>query len=158
MRNTIPPSDLEAPAHKRQVIRNRQMGSFAYRRTNFWNNNRSCYSVWVSHHLHIEQETNIKTLRWDYRPPVHGNVLPASFVVFSYGPHFPLFVYDNKSGLWFENQDKYSATTTQHRTYAHPKDEYGAYVKTHKCSTERMMGVAKLGMVYAVRNILTNRI
>lgn len=43
---------------------------------------------------------------------------PSLFVVYSYGEHWPLFAWDN--GTWYENEDRYSVTTTRHRTYAHP--------------------------------------
>lgn len=43
---------------------------------------------------------------------------PTLYVVFSYGEHWPLFAWDN--GDWYENEDKYSVTTSKHRTQAHP--------------------------------------
>lgn len=42
----------------------------------------------------------------------------GTYVVFSYGEHFPLFIH--RSGEWFENADRYSVTTARHRSYAHP--------------------------------------
>lgn len=68
------------------------------------------------------------------RHPFQGNNLYAQFrtqnnkdgtngpdmwyVVYSYGEHWPLFVYAD--GLWFENKDKYGMTTSKHRSQAHP--------------------------------------
>jgi hypothetical protein len=51
--------------------------------------------------------------------------LTPRYVVYSYGTHFPLFVWqalDTNSGLgiWYENQDRYSVTTSKHRSQAHP--------------------------------------
>lgn len=43
---------------------------------------------------------------------------PSLYVVYSYGDHWPLFAWDN--GEWLENDDRYSVTTTRHRTHAHP--------------------------------------
>lgn len=43
---------------------------------------------------------------------------PSLYVVYSYGEHWPLFAWDN--GAWYENEDKYSPTTSKHRTQAHP--------------------------------------
>lgn len=40
------------------------------------------------------------------------------YVVYSYGAHHPLFVHAN--GAWFENEDKYSPTTSKHRSQSHP--------------------------------------
>ena len=42
------------------------------------------------------------------------------YVVYSYGNHFPLFVYDADADVWVENSDKFSATTSKHRTQLHP--------------------------------------
>jgi hypothetical protein len=43
---------------------------------------------------------------------------PLLYVVYSYGEHWPLFVHDGFD--WYENEDRYSPTTTGHRSYAHP--------------------------------------
>ena len=157
MRHKINTLDTEQPQHKRITIRNRQMGAFAGRRTNFWNNNHSCYSVW---NLHMTQKeidylsTDGKLSMWKFRPPVHGKVIQASYVVFSYGCHHPLYVYDNVSGRWFENRDRVSQTTTQHRADARPKDKEGKYVSTFECNTSSMVGVARFGLTWAVKNVL----
>jgi hypothetical protein len=38
--------------------------------------------------------------------------------VYSYGEHWPLFVHDGFD--WYENEEKYSPTTTRHRGCANP--------------------------------------
>jgi hypothetical protein len=38
------------------------------------------------------------------------------YVVFSYGHHFPVAVYDNRTGEWTVNSDKYSPTTSRHQS------------------------------------------
>jgi hypothetical protein len=43
------------------------------------------------------------------------------YVVTSYGAHFPLFIWEN--GVWYENVDKYSVTTSKHRSQTHPHCE-----------------------------------
>lgn len=40
------------------------------------------------------------------------------YIVYSYGYHWPLFIYLN--GKWYENIDKYSVTTSIHRSKLHP--------------------------------------
>jgi hypothetical protein len=45
---------------------------------------------------------------------------PDTYVVYSYGQHWPLFIWDKKLNLWVENGDKRSPTTSQHRGYTHP--------------------------------------
>jgi hypothetical protein len=42
------------------------------------------------------------------------------YAVFSYGRHWPLFVYDGQAEVWFENTERYSNTTSRHRSQAHP--------------------------------------
>lgn len=42
------------------------------------------------------------------------------YAVFSYGKHWPLFVYDGQAEVWFENTERYSNTTSRHRSQAHP--------------------------------------
>lgn len=55
--------------------------------------------------------------------PFKGNNLYGveennKFVVYSYGRHFPLFAYVD--GQWYENSDRYSVTTSKHRSQSHP--------------------------------------
>ncbi len=45
----------------------------------------------------------------------HGDL----YVVYSYGPHHPLFVHDGMG--WYHNTDKYSASTTRHKSQADPR-------------------------------------
>ena len=52
---------------------------------------------------------------------LYGVHIDNKYVVFSYGQHFPLFIYVD--GRWFENSDKYSVTTSKHHSYAHPRAE-----------------------------------
>jgi hypothetical protein len=43
------------------------------------------------------------------------------YSVWSYGYHFPLFAYLN--GTWYENSDRYSVSTSKHRSQSHPLTE-----------------------------------
>ena len=52
------------------------------------------------------------------------------YTVYSYGHHFPLFIY--AGGKWFENEDGNSVSTAKHRSLAHPRTE------TVKISTKAM--------------------
>lgn len=50
-------------------------------------------------------------------------VKPDIYAVFSYGNHWPLFVWEDDgfgSGAWYANSDKYSPTTSKHYTQSHP--------------------------------------
>lgn len=54
--------------------------------------------------------------------------LTERYVVYLYGTHFPLFVWqafdgvagESGLGVWYENQDRYSPTTSKHKSQAHP--------------------------------------
>lgn len=69
------------------------MGSYVRRREEFINNNSTAYATWV----------NDKT-----------------YVVYSYGEHFPMYIWQN--GRWFGNEDKYSMTTSNHQSSTNPGD------------------------------------
>jgi hypothetical protein len=58
---------------------------------------------------------NLFGVRMPANPKIN---LTERYVVYSYGAHWPLFVCQD--GVWFENQDKYSPTTSKHRTQSHP--------------------------------------
>ena len=49
------------------------------------------------------------------------------YVVLSYG-YWPLFIYDQRSGKWYENSDRYSVTTSKQRSQSHPWED------THKAT------------------------
>ena len=42
----------------------------------------------------------------------------SCYVVYSYGYHFPMYVY--KRGIWYENSDKYSVSTSKQQTQLRP--------------------------------------
>jgi len=48
---------------------------------------------------------------------------PSLYVVYSYGEHWPLFLWTGRTDTWYQNEDKFSPTTSHHRTYAHPHEE-----------------------------------
>jgi len=50
----------------------------------------------------------------------HGLWVGRMYVVYSYGDHWPMFLYDSQCREWFENEEKYSVTTSKHRSSAHP--------------------------------------
>jgi hypothetical protein len=49
----------------------------------------------------------------------HGCV----YAVYSYGYHFPLFVFDSIGKKWYGNSDKYSRTTSKHYSQLSPHAE-----------------------------------
>ena len=59
------------------------------------------------------------------------------YVVYSYGVHYPMYI--NANGCWFENEDKYSPTTSKHKGQARPSSN------TFLLSTEYMKRLARGG-------------
>lgn len=49
---------------------------------------------------------------------IYSEQIGEMYVVYSYGPHFPLYIYD--AGEWYVNSDSYSRTTAKHRHNARP--------------------------------------
>lgn len=72
------------------------------------------------------------------------------YVVYSYGYHFPLFIYDHNSDTWLENSDGYSATTSRHRSKAHP------HCDTVKVNTEQMNQVLNAGTIAGIVTPMNN--
>ena len=59
------------------------------------------------------------------RLPFKGNNLEGvdlihCYVVFSY-KWYPLFIYCKKEGLWYENKEKYSVSTSRQKSQSHPR-------------------------------------
>jgi hypothetical protein len=55
--------------------------------------------------------------------------------------HWPLFIYEVKTDMWFENASKYSMTTAKHKTQSHP------YTDTTKLHVDDMIKVRNNGVV-----------
>ena len=50
---------------------------------------------------------------------LYGEALPlGGFVVYSYGPHWPLYIYDGCT--WYENASRITPSTSRHRSQARP--------------------------------------
>jgi len=45
------------------------------------------------------------------------------YIVYSYGRHFPMYVYDYTTREWYANSDKYSTTTSKHQSQCRPRFE-----------------------------------
>lgn len=72
-----------------------------------------------------------------------GETREERYVVYSYGRHWPLFIYTN--GVWFENEDKYGMTTSKHRSQSHP------LCTTVRMPREQMLVLADCGYQHLAR-------
>lgn len=68
---------------------------------------------------------------------------PMRYVVYSYGTHFPMYIYDKTTGQWYGNSDKYSPTTTRHQSAACPLDIRHTIIWL---DTNKMIAVARYGV------------
>ena len=84
-------------------INGREACSYVQRCEPFKNSNGQLYAEWLN--------------------PSHSENSNSRYVVYSYGPHWPLFIYVPHVNTWFENKDKYGPTTSKHRTFTHPRCE-----------------------------------
>jgi len=68
------------------------------------------------------------------------------YIVYSYGSHFPLFIAETFEGItkWYENADRYSQTTSKHRSQLHP------HYETTKLLTKDMMRMTAYGIAGVV--------
>jgi hypothetical protein len=73
------------------------------------------------------------------------NVEPVRYVVYSYGTHFPMYIWDRDTGMWYGNKDKYSSTTSRHQSACHPPHVDAWY------DTAMMEVLARAGMVGATK-------
>ena len=64
------------------------------------------------------------------------------YVVYSYGRHFPLFVWDEDIAMWFANDDKYSRSTSKHRTQLRPNTD-----KLECINTQQIRSLVSAGSV-----------
>lgn len=54
------------------------------------------------------------------------------YVVYSYGTHFPMYVYDFEIENWIYNTGKYSATTSKHQSQTNPLAANPIHMNTDK--------------------------
>lgn len=96
------------------------------------------YASQYVHNKHNFMGSNIRG-RWE----------PSGvYAVYSYGYHFPMWVYDADGG-WFGNLSKYSPTTTRHQTQTYPDTD-----DIHWLHTDALLRLVKLGF----RQVLINRV
>jgi hypothetical protein len=71
----------------------------------------------------------------------------SGYAVFSYGPHWPLFVAVSLGGrmVWFGNKDRYGTTTSKHHTQTHP------HTDTTPLIVQQMRTLVKRGYAHMVR-------
>lgn len=69
------------------------------------------------------------------------DIAANTYVVYSYGTHFPMYVYDYTTEQWFGNSDRYSRTTSKHQSTCRPPD-VAEWYPTHTMQQIAMFGIA----------------
>ena len=70
----------------------------------------------------------------------YGKDYEDIYVVYSYGSHFPMYIYDKGQDRWIGNTDKYSQSTTRHQSLLRPSDNIEKWY-----GTEDMLGTVRQG-------------
>ena len=52
------------------------------------------------------------------------------YAVYSYGSHFPMYIWDSTEKKWLGNKDKYSRSTTRHQSQGRPSGEIHVWYNT----------------------------
>lgn len=66
---------------------------------------------------------------------------PPTYTVYSYGVHYPMYVYDYEACQWYGNKDKSTPTTQRHKTRFEP------YSVAQWVDTETLSNIAIHGIV-----------
>ncbi len=63
------------------------------------------------------------------------------YVVYSYGYHFPMYIYDRQAGIWVGSNDRYSSSTSKHQSQCRPSEPVECWLDT----TEEMKEYIRCG-------------
>lgn len=72
------------------------------------------------------------------------------YVIYSYGSHFPMYVYDETVGEWVGNKDKYSRTTSSHQSKYRPSEVAKWF------DTATLQDIITVGLVGHITNRMEN--
>lgn len=78
------------------------------------------------------------------------------YAVYSYGKHFPLYVYDGISHAWFGNYDRYSVSTSKHLSQLRPNLDSDIPSIIFK-NTEFLKNIIYNGIAHAVAHMPEDR-
>ena len=67
------------------------------------------------------------------------------YIVYSYGYHFPMYIYDRQAGIWIGSKDGYSPTTSKHQSQCRPSEKIHCWLDT----TEQMKDYIRCGSLMA---------
>lgn len=85
--------------------------------------------------------SNLKNFKGSNLEGINENNL---YIVYSYGLHFPLYIFDKSIKQWYENIDRYSVTTSKHRTISRPYSNF-YYDNIIELDTKQMQKIIRGG-------------
>lgn len=74
----------------------------------------------VAERIRAKQPFNFTNVFADFRESYSSTRVPPRYCVYSYGYHYPLYVYDYEACQWFGNADKSTPTTERHKRKFQP--------------------------------------
>ena len=98
---------------------------------------------------HSSVEGKWKTI-WKHTGVGDFEELCRVYVIYSYGSHFPMYVYDETSQEWLGNTDKYSRTTSSHQSKYRPSEVAKWF------DTATLRDIVGLGYVGYITNRMEN--
>ncbi len=99
----------------------REMRNYVTDRMPFINTNKTCYA---EHNL--------------FTPSAQSTETDIQYVVYSYGDHWPLFIFRPANNTWYENTSKYGVTTSRHHSSCKPFN-----TPTHGLPVDKMVKLAQ---------------
>ena len=90
----------------RRIDRISQARSFVNAKQPFTNKQGNVYGCWM---------------------PSYNNDGASVYAVFSYGEHYPMYIWDPAISMWFGNKDNYSRTTARHLKSSLPTQDIPAH-------------------------------
>jgi len=67
-----------------------------------------------------------------------------TYVVYSYGSHFPIYAWVRQTNRWYANEDRYSRTTSHHQSLANPSPSSLIPVSTSFLKSLAIQGFAAI--------------
>ena len=52
------------------------------------------------------------------------------YVVYSYGYHLPMYIYDKQAGMWIGNEESYSVSTSRQQSQCAPSERVECWLHT----------------------------
>jgi hypothetical protein len=79
------------------------------------------------------------------------------YIVYSYGWHFPMYIYCRQADLWYGNSDRYSVSTTKHQIQARPHAGVDSWLSTNEMKDMIQCGSTLEFLIARARSVVTLR-